>query len=217
MTAVLTEEDLTFQRRLQSTVQTVKAWDADVDLIQKCRSQIPWDELRDRDGMYSKTEDRLLQGNALLLQRLSRWFQKSMTWVNSPPCTQCGNTNCEGKGSRGPETDEEKNGQASRVEGKSNHTELIYIHVFFIAIINRLLKLHLLYIYFSVYHCPQCNDATTTFPRYNSVRKLLETKQGRCGGKSNHTELVCIYIIYIYVFFIARIKRVLKLYLLYIY
>jgi hypothetical protein len=192
MTAVLTEEDLTFQRRLQSTVQTVKAWDADVDLIQKCRSQIPWDELRDRDGMYSKTEDRLLQGNALLLQRLSRWFQKSMTWVNSPPCTQCGNTNCEGKGSRGPETDEEKNGQASRVEGKSNHTELIYIYVFFIAIINRLLKLHLLYIYFSVYHCPQCNDATTTFPRYNSVRKLLETKQGRCGGKSNHTELVCI-------------------------
>jgi hypothetical protein len=148
-TAVLTEEDFKFQRRLQSTIQTVKAWDADVDLIQKCRSQIPWDELRDRDdhdhredhhGKYSKPEDRMLQGNALLLQRLSRWFQKSMTWVNSPPCSQCGNKNCQGKGSRGPETDEEKNGQASRVEGKFsavqrsavqfsaaqfNHTELI--------------------------------------------------------------------------------------------
>jgi hypothetical protein len=147
MTAVLTEEDLKFQRRLQSTVQTVKAWDADVDLIQNCRSQIPWKIVRDKDGMYSKPEDRLLQGNALLLQRLSRWFQKSMTWVNSPPCSQCGNKNCEGKGSRGPETDEEKNGQASRVEGKFNHTELKCL--FFIAGINRLLKLHISFLFTS--------------------------------------------------------------------
>jgi thiol-disulfide isomerase/thioredoxin len=50
---------------------------------------------------------------------------------------------------------------------------------------------YLLSIYFSVYHCPQCNDTTTTFPRYNSVHKLLETKQGRCGEYANLFGLVC--------------------------
>jgi len=41
-----------------------------------------------------------------------------------------------------------------------------------------------------VYNCPLCNSETT-FPRYNSVRKLLETRQGRCGEFANLFGLVC--------------------------
>mmetsp|Transcript_17358 Transcript_17358/g.26215 ORF Transcript_17358/g.26215 Transcript_17358/m.26215 type:complete len:912 (-) Transcript_17358:287-3022(-) len=42
-----------------------------------------------------------------------------------------------------------------------------------------------------IYWCPNCNAETTTFPRYNSPRKLLETKKGRCGEYANLFGLYC--------------------------
>lgn len=42
-----------------------------------------------------------------------------------------------------------------------------------------------------VYFCPECNAETTLFPRYNSVSKLLSTKQGRCGEYANPFGLFC--------------------------
>ena len=42
-----------------------------------------------------------------------------------------------------------------------------------------------------VYYCPTCQDTTTTFPRYNSVKKLLETRKGRCGEYANLFGLYC--------------------------
>jgi peptide-N4-(N-acetyl-beta-glucosaminyl)asparagine amidase len=42
-----------------------------------------------------------------------------------------------------------------------------------------------------VYYCPTCEEATTTFPRYNSVRKLFKTRQGRCGEFANLFGLYC--------------------------
>ena len=63
------------------------------------------------------------EGDDLLLKRLTLYFkQEVMTWCNQPPCS---NPNCTGNddgkqmesvGTRGPETDEEINGHASRVE-----------------------------------------------------------------------------------------------------
>ena len=116
----LTEEDQKFLERIQSSIQTVQNWDKDIQLLKECRSIIPWDELRDPNGPYSKpNDDRLLQGNALFLQRLARWFpQQFMSWVNTPPCSICGYTKCEMKTVRSAETQEEKAGEAKRVEGK---------------------------------------------------------------------------------------------------
>jgi hypothetical protein len=42
-----------------------------------------------------------------------------------------------------------------------------------------------------VYFCPECNQNTTTFPRYNKAKKLLETKEGRCGEYANLFGCIC--------------------------
>lgn len=117
----LSEEDQKFLDRIQSSLRTVQNWDASTELFQECRSQVPWKILNNATGLYSNPEqDRLLKGNAnaLFLQRLCRWFPKFMSWVNSPPCKVCGYTECEMKTVRGPETEEEKEGHARRVEGE---------------------------------------------------------------------------------------------------
>lgn len=113
--------DYQFKERIQSSVRTVKNWE-NVEWLEACRKIIPWDELRNSTGPYSNPEnDRLLadNSNALFLQRLCRWFPKFMTWVNAPPCVECGCKECEMKTVRGPETEEEKEGNAKRVEGRT--------------------------------------------------------------------------------------------------
>jgi hypothetical protein len=121
---MISEDDQKFLERVRSSLKTVQQWDADPELLQECRNQIPWEELRgndgdENDGNNFSSEDRLLDSsNALFLQRLCRWFPKQvMTWVNTPPCKDCGAKDCEMKTVRGAETEEEKDGEAKRVEG----------------------------------------------------------------------------------------------------
>jgi hypothetical protein len=143
----ISEEDQKFLDRVQASARTVQNWDADQELLEKCRAVIPWEELlgessntksngrtnsgkAEEESKYCNSEtDRLLRAssgnvvggadsNALFLQRLCRWFQDYMSWVNAPPCKVCGCTECEMKTVRGPETPEEIEGEAKRVEGE---------------------------------------------------------------------------------------------------
>jgi thiol-disulfide isomerase/thioredoxin len=110
--------DAKLSRRIESSIKTVKAWDEEVSLLAECRSQIPWEALRDDSGPFSKPDDYDIQSSdARFLQRLTRFFQKSMTWVNKPPCVKCSSADgIEQKYTRDAETDEEIEGLASRVE-----------------------------------------------------------------------------------------------------
>ena len=120
MSLMVTGDDQKFLQRISSSLNSVQDWDSDIEVLKACRSKIPWEELRDPIGKYSEDTDRLLDSsNAIFVQRLSRWFKQDyMTWVNNPPCDNCGNKSTECKNVRGPESDEEKEGGASRVEGK---------------------------------------------------------------------------------------------------
>ena len=125
-------DDQKFKERIQSSIRTVQNWE-NVEWLKDCREVIPWEDLRNATGPHSRPDqDRLLADNAdaIFLQRLCRWFPKFMSWVNSPPCVQCGCTECEMKTVRGPETEEEKEGSAKRVEGKPTPQEKIFLDSF---------------------------------------------------------------------------------------
>jgi len=73
------------------------------------------------DNPYAAVDDDLYESDDLLLKRLALFFQKSfMKWVNNPPCQICGSTETQCQGTRGPSTQEEHDGNASRVECKSH-------------------------------------------------------------------------------------------------
>jgi hypothetical protein len=115
-----TPDDVKFKERVLASLRTVQNWET-VEWIKDCRNVIPWGDLRNATGPYSRPEeDRLLadDANAIFLQRFCRWFPTIMTWVNTPPCVKCGCKECELSTVRGPETEEEIEGQAKRVEGK---------------------------------------------------------------------------------------------------
>ena len=119
-TIILSGDDQKFLQRITSSLETVKDWDRNVEVLKECRAVIPWKELRDPYGKYSRLhEDRLLDSrNAIFIQRLSRWFKHDfMTWMNNPPCKSCQSNTTTFKETRGPATQEEKDGGASRVEG----------------------------------------------------------------------------------------------------
>ncbi|GKY91276.1 hypothetical protein MPSEU_000100100 [Mayamaea pseudoterrestris] len=146
------EKTKQFRNRVQSAIQTAQAWDDDPLLLLECRCLIPFAQLADDNGIYSETSDMIHSQNYRFLQRLARFFKRDvMTWVNEPACEACETQSTKHQTTRGPETMEEREGSASRVE---------------------------------VYICNECN-ALTTFPRYNSPRKLLETRKGRCGEYAN--------------------------------
>jgi hypothetical protein len=144
MSVALSGDDQKFLKRISGSLGMVTDWERDVDVFKDCRSNIPWKELRDPCGAFSKPEDRLLSSeNAVFVQRLARWFQKFMTWVNNPPCKVCGSKQTEMKTIRGPETDEEKEGQAGRVEGeKIEICFRILTTSFFSSFLNHCLFFH---------------------------------------------------------------------------
>jgi hypothetical protein len=132
-----------------------------VELLKRVRDSIPFEKLRDPNGVFSRPEDAQLgtsSSNLVFLQRLCRYFKDTMTWINQPACKNCGKEKPEFVQTRGPLTAEEREGRAQRVE---------------------------------VYKCQACPATETAFPRYNSVRKLFETKQGRCGEYANLFGLYC--------------------------
>mmetsp|Transcript_760 Transcript_760/g.1304 ORF Transcript_760/g.1304 Transcript_760/m.1304 type:complete len:849 (-) Transcript_760:1998-4544(-) len=157
--------------RINAGIATVQQWEADEQLLQECRAQIPFhllcpdqfyhlyqEERICDDSPYAKEDDMNYQGDDLLLKRLTLYFKQIMMWVNNPPCELCGSCDTKCRHVRGAIRPDEKEGQASRVE---------------------------------VYWCPNCNAETTLFPRYNHPRKLLETKKGRCGEYANLFGLFC--------------------------
>mmetsp|Transcript_3747 Transcript_3747/g.10330 ORF Transcript_3747/g.10330 Transcript_3747/m.10330 type:complete len:1064 (-) Transcript_3747:178-3369(-) len=128
-----------FRRRLEQTLQTVHAWDSPHSCqttIPQIRASLPWDDLRnDHGGPYAEPHrDAFLPGGAQgrFVQRLARYFQRNvMTWVNAPNCSNatCVNNNSSNNSSsnnsesrmehvetRGPLSQHELQGQASRVE-----------------------------------------------------------------------------------------------------
>ena len=121
------DDDQKFHQRISAVLETVQDWDHDIETLKQCRSVLPWSELRDPYGKYSskqqeeeqQQQDRLLDSaNAIFVQRLCRWYKHDfMTWVNNPPCKICASTTTQFKETRGPESQEEKDGGASRVEG----------------------------------------------------------------------------------------------------
>lgn len=126
MTKQLGKDDR-FVHRIQSAIQTVQAWDADPALLAECRSLIPFQDLIPSSpasifcipvaSKYQQDDDYLYTGNMLFLKRLTKYFQTDvMTWVNQPPCNVCGAKVMESRGIRGPETQEERQGGATRVE-----------------------------------------------------------------------------------------------------
>jgi hypothetical protein len=135
MTESTHSKDERFVSRIQAAIQTVQAWDADPALLAECRALIPFEDLippseakfaipnkskyhQDDDHLYMNTGS---SNNTLLLKRLTKYFQTDvMTWVNQPPCRTCGRKEMESRGVRGPETQEEKEGGAGRVEGEEN-------------------------------------------------------------------------------------------------
>jgi hypothetical protein len=76
----------------------------------------------------------LYTGNALFLKRLTRHFKDHvMTWVSNPPCAKCGSNKTESRNTRGPETEEERLGGASRVESEScsiDHEMLLVLFLY---------------------------------------------------------------------------------------
>ena len=104
----------------------MQGWEKDQSLLDEVRASIPLDELMpDRAGSarqeekspYANDDDSEYEEDDLLLKRLALYFQRDvMTWVNQPPCVQCGNADTQSAGTRGPESADEREGGAARVE-----------------------------------------------------------------------------------------------------
>jgi len=134
--AITTALDQSFHTRVENALKTVQAWEEPTALAE-CRATIPFAELANDGGQYSRCPvvigDEEEEGDdgkpkntedvddddidVRFVQRLCRYFKASMQWVNQPPCTQCHNaTGMMYQATRGPTTDAERVGQASRVE-----------------------------------------------------------------------------------------------------
>lgn len=139
------DEEDRLSPRLRSGVSTVQAWEKDAkEWFPKARNLFPIQELvpewqrahcndtisttcsgvsdpfvcSEKEWMIPSTEEEVDEDlDILLLRRLTKYFQKEvMSWVNAPACSSCGFEGTEHAGVRGPETEDEKQGGAGRVE-----------------------------------------------------------------------------------------------------
>lgn len=110
--------DVQFQRRVQSGIQTVKKWqNLPQSFLTEIRNSILLQELMSPSSKYHRKDDDLWKDkDDKLLKRLTLYFQKEMTWMNQPKCDNCGFDKTVSVGMRGPESEEEKSGEATRVE-----------------------------------------------------------------------------------------------------
>jgi len=172
ISAAMLRSELSFRRRLESGIQTVRAYE-DPRLQSKALACVPLDRLRREaqalhDSMSASTADAESGNSAAaaaavpdvgiedcLMLLLIWWFKREFfKWVNQPNCENCdGKTTGSGMGTP---SDAEAMWGAGRVE---------------------------------LYKCSSCNHVTR-FPRYNHPGKLLETRRGRCGEWANCFALV---------------------------
>jgi peptide-N4-(N-acetyl-beta-glucosaminyl)asparagine amidase len=166
------ELDIQFLHKIQSTITTVQSWDADPSLLAECRLLIPFEEIGYEDecgsSKYHEERDLLIQSSsARYLQRLVRFFKGNMTWISQPFCPkQCHHHHQESSSSTSTcqSIGIREAETIEEREGQAGRVEL--------------------------YQCTICSTMVT-FPRYNSVRKLLQTWSGRCGEYANLFGLVC--------------------------
>jgi transglutaminase-like putative cysteine protease len=159
--------DEAFHRRIQGAIQTVLAWDDDPMLLAECRAILPWDALRDERGEYAQPEKDCKKGvlplsrDARFVQRLTRFFKSDKGMM-----TWVNNPDCSKCGSKNTDIKETRGPiTVEEREGQASRVE--------------------------VYKCNDCGYDATTFARYKSPRKLLETRRGRCGEYANLFGLFC--------------------------
>jgi peptide-N4-(N-acetyl-beta-glucosaminyl)asparagine amidase len=113
-----TSIDADFKRRIEGALKTVQAWE-DPQLLVDCRVTVPWEDLKKDDGPFSDDNDSFKHSSYAIIffQRMCRYFKSTMTWINQPMCLQCQTTDhVQFLRTRGPETQPEIQGKASRVE-----------------------------------------------------------------------------------------------------
>jgi peptide-N4-(N-acetyl-beta-glucosaminyl)asparagine amidase len=113
-----TSIDADFKRGIEGALKTVQAWE-DPQLLKDCRATIPWEDLKKDDGPFSDENDSFQHSSysIIFFQRLCRYFKSGMTWINQPMCPQCQTADhVKFIRTRGPETQTEIQGKASRVE-----------------------------------------------------------------------------------------------------
>ncbi len=157
--------------RIRGGIATVKKWE-NPDLLLACRSEIPFHELCPEqfylvaadNTAISSTENRIKESpytrpddNKYHVDDL---LLKRLTLYFKGIMTWVNNPPCELCGSDRTKCRSTRGPLTHEErEGEANRVE--------------------------VYFCDMCNAETTTFPRYNSPMKLLETKRGRCGEYAN--------------------------------
>lgn len=100
-----TVEDAQFRKRIQGALETVQRWQ-DPKLLTAIRDQLSVDDTQLLSATTSELE---------YFQQLVQHFQQhTMTWVNQPPC--CKGATVSLLETRGPVTEQERTGQARRVE-----------------------------------------------------------------------------------------------------
>ena len=118
------------ENRLRGGAATVLQWEQDPELLKYARSLVPLTELISDDSTtYARSDDykyvHRYDTDVLLLKRMALWFKQDfMEWINQPKCRVCtsgiGNGNQSdnviAKGIVAPETIEEQQGGAGRVE-----------------------------------------------------------------------------------------------------